>query len=326
MGSGNPASHTYTTKGTFTVTVTVTDMNGATASMSQPVTAAPQALTADFTFSPSSPTINSPVTFTATVSGGTTPYTYSWNFGDSSPAGTGNPVSHTYTAANTYTVVLTVTDFNGKTATATHTVTVTNVTTPLTADFGPTNTLVGNTTFVAIISGGTSPYSCLWTFGDGSASQTGCSPVHSYIATGNFTVSLTVTDSSGSTASAIHAVTVQVASTVDAITFRAHPFFPSQEDFKYHVSNLSTISVSMTVTLTIVDGNGQIVSSQTQTLALAPGVQTKFDLFFTPLAKVSYTFTSNMTYQATLPVGAGTSQTTTVTGSAPAITGTFSER
>jgi hypothetical protein len=82
----------------------------------------------------------------------------------------------------------------------------------------------------------------------------------------------------------------------------------------------------MTVTLNIVDGNGLIVSSQTQTITLAPGAQTKFDLFFTPLAKVSYTFSSDMTYVATLPVGAGTTQTTTVTGSGPTLTGTFSER
>jgi hypothetical protein len=82
----------------------------------------------------------------------------------------------------------------------------------------------------------------------------------------------------------------------------------------------------MSVTLNIVDGNGLIVSSQTFTTTLAPGAQTKFDLFFTPQAKVSYTFTSNMTYLATLPVGAGTSQTTTVTGTGPSITGTFSER
>jgi 2-oxoglutarate dehydrogenase complex dehydrogenase (E1) component-like enzyme len=233
---------------------------------------------------------------------------------------------HAYTASGTFTVTLTVTDSNAVTVTATHMVTVTNVTTPLTADFGPTNTLVGSTTFVSVISGGVSPYTCLWTFGDGSAAQTGCTPVHNYIATGTFTASLTVTDSSGTTASATHAVTVQAAPTVDAITFKAHPFFPSQEDFKYHVSNLSTISLNMTVNLTIVDGNGLVVSSQTHTITLAPGAQSKFDLFFTPLAKVSYTFSSTMTYVATLPVGAGTTQTTTVTGSGPTLTSTFSER
>jgi PKD repeat protein len=233
---------------------------------------------------------------------------------------------HSYSSSANFTVTETVTDMNGQTATATHIVTVSKFVQPLTADFGPTSTLVGNTTFVGVISGGVSPHTCLWNFGDGSTPQYGCSPGHVYIATGNFTVVLTVTDSAGSTASATHVVTVQVAPTVDAITFRAHPFFPSQEDFKYHVSNLSTIPLDMTVTLTITDGDGQVVSSQTQTITLGPVVQTKFDLLFTPTAKVTYTFTSNMTYQATIPVGAGTTLTTTVTGSGPAITGTFTEK
>src|SRR5439155_9357788 len=48
------------------------------------------------------------VTFMATTSGGTSPYLYSWNFGDSSVS-TGNPVSHSFTTGN-YTVTLTVTD------------------------------------------------------------------------------------------------------------------------------------------------------------------------------------------------------------------------
>src|SRR3989441_2868339 len=311
------------------VTLTVTDTNGKTAPASHSVTVTAQALTADFTFSPTSPSINQQVTFTATVSGGTTPFSYAWNFGDGS-TGTGNPATHSYITANTYTVTLTVTDGNGKTTTSTQPVTVSNVPRPLTVDFGPTNTLVGNTTFVSVISGGASPYTCLWTFGDGTAPQTGCSPsssqVHNYIATGTFTATLTVTDSVGTTNSTSHVITVQVAPTVDAITFKSHPFFPAQEDFKYHVSNFSTIPVDVSVTLNIVDGNGLIVSSQTFTTTLAPGSQTKFDLFFTPQAKVSYTFTSNMTYQATLPVGAGTSQTTTVTGTGPTVTGTFSER
>jgi PKD repeat protein len=328
-GSSNPASHTYTTKGTFMVTLTVRDTNGASATASHSVTVTPIALAADFSFNPTSPTTNQQVAFTATVSGGTTQYAFSWNFGDTS-TGTGNPVNHAYAQANTYTVTLTVTDANGATATASHTVTVSGFVQKLLVDFGPTTTLVGDTTFVSVITGGVSPNTCSWDFGDGSAVQTGCSPsqspVHTYIATGNFTATLTVTDSAATTNSTSHVITVQVAPTVDAVTFKAHPFFPSQEDFKYHVSNLSTIPVDMSVTLNIVDGNGLIVSSQTFTTTLAPGSQTKFDLFFTPQAKVSYTFTSNMTYQATLPVGAGTSQTTTVTGTGPTVTGTFSER
>ncbi|TMI47678.1 PKD domain-containing protein [Candidatus Bathyarchaeota archaeon] len=324
-GSTNPASHSYSTKGTFIVTLTVTDTNGKTATASHSVTVTPLTLTADFTFSPTSPRTNQQVTFTATVSGGTTPYSYSWNFGDGS-TGTSNPATHTYTAPNTYTVTLTVTDGNGKTATASHMITVTTVTQQLTADFGPTNTLVGDTTFVAVISGGTSPYTCVWSFGDGSAPQTGCSPVHTYIAAGSFTVTLTVTDSAASTATASHTVTVQAGPTVDIITFKSHPFFPAQEDFKIHFTNPSTISVNMTVTIDIFDSSGTVVQELTKTVTVGPGVQSKFDMLFTPTAKATYTFAASMTYQASLPVGAGTSQTTTVTGSNGSQSGTFAYR
>jgi PKD repeat protein len=40
---------------------------------------------------------------------------YSWDFGDSTPNGSGVSPSHTYAAAGTYTVVLTVTDDDGDT-------------------------------------------------------------------------------------------------------------------------------------------------------------------------------------------------------------------
>ena len=48
--------------------------------------------------------------FTDTTTGGITPYTYSWNFGDSVGTSTVQNPSYTYTAASTYTVTLTVTD------------------------------------------------------------------------------------------------------------------------------------------------------------------------------------------------------------------------
>ena len=49
---------------------------------------------------------------------------YSWNFGDGAPAGTGAQPSHTYTSAGDYAVTLTVTDGAGATDTETQTVSV----------------------------------------------------------------------------------------------------------------------------------------------------------------------------------------------------------
>jgi len=71
-------------------------------------------LAADFAFSPASPFMGQTVNFTATATGGSSPYSYSWSFGDGS-TGSGNIVSHAYESANTYSVVLVATDANGTT-------------------------------------------------------------------------------------------------------------------------------------------------------------------------------------------------------------------
>jgi PKD repeat protein len=55
--------------------------------------------------------VNKPVAFAAVaVQPGTTPLTYTWDFGDGTPAGTGNPITHTYTLEGKFTVTLTVSD------------------------------------------------------------------------------------------------------------------------------------------------------------------------------------------------------------------------
>ncbi|MBB6403448.1 fibronectin type III domain-containing protein [Arthrobacter sp. AZCC_0090] len=91
---------------------------------------------------------------------------YSWDFGDGSPAGTGVKPSHTYAAAGTYQVKLTVTDSGGLTGTVTHPVTVAAAATAPAAPTGVTAT-AGNAS--AVVS---------WT-----APANGGSPVTSYAVT-----------------------------------------------------------------------------------------------------------------------------------------------
>src|SRR2546425_7431373 len=81
-------------------------------------------LTASFTFSPSSPTVGQGVTYTAAASGGTSPYTFNWSFGDGATA-TGNPVTHSYSISGTYNAQLAVLDSAGATASVSHSVQVT---------------------------------------------------------------------------------------------------------------------------------------------------------------------------------------------------------
>ncbi len=109
-------THAYAAAGTYTVTLTVTDNVGATsAPVSHDVTVAHAAPVAAFTTSTAGLTVSFDAA-TSSASDGAT-LTYSWNWGDGSPAGSGVNPSHTFPANGIYPVVLTVTDSLGATAT-----------------------------------------------------------------------------------------------------------------------------------------------------------------------------------------------------------------
>ena len=79
----------------------------------------------DFTWAPTQPQTGETVHFTATVGGGTSPFTYTWAFGDAEE-GQGEQVAHTYTQSGALTVWLTVTNDCGQNVAA-HPLTVTGV-------------------------------------------------------------------------------------------------------------------------------------------------------------------------------------------------------
>jgi chitodextrinase len=120
----NPPAHVYATPGDKIVVLTVTDNAGATNALTKTVTvnAAPanQLPVASFDL-PTGCTAGTPCGFHSTSDdpdGTIAPTDTDWAFGDTG-VGEGIDVTHTYAAAGTYPVTLTVTDNQGGTGTAT---------------------------------------------------------------------------------------------------------------------------------------------------------------------------------------------------------------
>ena len=232
----NTMTHTYTSTGTYAVTVNATDTNGKIGSASATVTvAAPLALTVS---GPSSGIVGTSVSFSAAASGGTSPYSFSWNFGDGTSLATGSTASHKYVVAGPYTVRANVTDAKGRLASASASITINAP--PLTVAIttsGPNEVgLAVNLTATA--SGGTQPYvSFIWDFGDGSTGS-GNSVAHAYTASGTYSVTVTVKDSARITAtSSPHSVAVAARLQVSSV----HAV-PNPSEAGYSISLSATTS------------------------------------------------------------------------------------
>jgi PKD repeat protein len=206
-GSGRTVTHTFTSGGSFVVTLTETSDRGLAGSTTQTVTVgASSRPTAVFTFSPSSPAVNETVFFNASTStpgAGHTIATYQWTFGDGGTA-SGVAVTHKFAAAGTYTVQLTVTDEVGQSTTSpgTQITVATGAAATPTArfTFSPAAPGVGETVFFngSTSSAGTGHtiVSYQWTFGDGDTAS-GVTTSHAYRTAGTYSVQLTVTDEVG---------------------------------------------------------------------------------------------------------------------------------
>jgi len=139
-----------------------------------------------------------PTTFILTAAAaGDEPFAVSWDFGDGA-GDTGNPTSHTYESAGTYTLTCTVTDANGDAASCAALVEIAGPPKePPTCEIGydpisPTADDVVTFNAGAADADGT-VVSVDWDFGDGGAAS-GDPSAHQYVMPGTYTVTVTVCD------------------------------------------------------------------------------------------------------------------------------------
>lgn len=116
--------HKYSDKGNYTVTLTVSDNDGASNTLSKTVTIYNIPPTASFMFSPSEPMVGVDVQFTDESTDPEGKLTsWLWNFGDGYTSTTRNP-THKYQSEGAYNVTLSVTDDEGETNTISKTITI----------------------------------------------------------------------------------------------------------------------------------------------------------------------------------------------------------
>ena len=193
--------HTYTNFGAFTVRLTIQDtITGvsdfedkvAYIKISAPVADIGGPSLGYFGCGPLTPNF-----VDASVANGAPIVSWLWNFGDGSTSTDQNP-SHTYATSGSYTVSLTVTDSFGNSDS--------DVFTNMVQVIGPTPNFETNQTlilpntsvsFTNLTTSGAPIIGWIWDFGDGSPTSTTQNPSHTYTTSGNYTVSLTVSDLDG---------------------------------------------------------------------------------------------------------------------------------
>jgi KaiC/GvpD/RAD55 family RecA-like ATPase/PKD repeat protein len=212
---GKTTSHSYADNGTYIVTLTVTDDDGATGTLNSIKTVNNKSPVAVFTKSTETAYTAQTVTFNASDSYDSdgTIVEYFWDFGDGTNT-SGIVANHPYADNGNYTVKLTVKDNDGASTTAIKVATILNQA-PVVSFSGPSSQPIVGMTMTFNASGSYDPDGMLlnytWNFGDGNITATKESVItHVYSQSASFNVTLTVTDNDGQSALAWQLVFVHV--------------------------------------------------------------------------------------------------------------------
>ena len=207
--SGTDPDHAYTGTGTYLAQCTGSDAAGESVVASIPINIT-GSLGTSVSVNSMAAAPGTPLTFTATPTGGSGVYPFlNWSLGDGT-TGTGGTVVHAFATAANYTVLFVVRDSNGIRATSSTRVDISPIVASV-PSFSDSLTAGGSVTYAASATGGAgAPYNYTWTFGDG-ATGYGAAPTHTYGSAGTFHPSLTVRDRLGASIN-VTLATVSVAS------------------------------------------------------------------------------------------------------------------
>jgi len=199
--TGEKPVHTYSKAGLYSVTLTVSNVDGSNTLTKSSYIVVSNVLPAPVTSFSASPTSgNAPLTIGFTGQGKGSPTSWKWSFGDGNTSTDKNPV-HTFNKSGLYSVKLTASNEKGSnTLTKSSYIAVSSVSNTPVSKFSASLTSGKAPLTVDFTDQSTgSPTAWKWTFGDGNNS-TEKNPVHTYNKSGLYSVTLTASNAKGSNA------------------------------------------------------------------------------------------------------------------------------